>query len=87
MTTQTSGQSAPVDRLVIPPEVLDLVRFLCQTWSEIDLWAHRDAGEAIISYPVIQGTRNQLNLTAIGEQKYHSDRVSTAVQWMIENAG
>jgi hypothetical protein len=86
MTTQTSGVSAPVDRLAIPPEVLDLVRFLCHTWSEIDLWAHRESGEAIMGYPVIQGTRNQLNLTAIGEQKYDSDRVSTAVQWMMENA-
>lgn len=66
----------------IPPEVLDLVRFMCSTWHEIDEWAHRNAGEAITSYPVIQGTSNQLNLIAIGEQKYDSKSVAAAVEWM-----
>lgn len=75
---QAGLQATPV----VPPEVLDLVRFMCSTWHEIDEWAHQNAGEAITSYPVIQGTRNQLNLIVIGEQQYDSKRVAAAVEWM-----
>jgi hypothetical protein len=59
-----------------------LVRFLCQTWAEIDDWACRECGEAITSYPVIQGTANQLALRRIGVQPFDSSRLRPAVRLM-----
>lgn len=83
----SSEQTVPTvsDQSVsIPSEVLDLVRFMCDTWSDIDRWAYRDACDAIMTYPVIQGTLNQLHLAAIGKQKYCPERVSAAVKWMLD---
>jgi len=77
----------PLDRLVIPPEVLDLVRFMCATWSEIDKWAYANAdGDALMKYPVIQGTRNQINLQRIGEQKHNTANIRQAVKWLLDEA-
>ena len=69
----------------IPTEILDLVRFMCQTWDEIDQWAYKDAVSAIGTYPVIQGTRNQLSLKAIGRQDFDPERLHAAVRWMLDN--
>ena len=67
----------------IPPEVLDLVRFLAATWVEIDKWAYRHcSGEALMKYPVIQGTMNQIRLHRIGEQPLNKANVGKAVAWM-----
>ena len=86
-TENTQDAKRPVDRLVIPPEVLDLVRFMCATWTDIDKWAyeHMD-GDALIKYPVIQGTRNQINLQRIGEQQYTTENIHKAVKWLMEEA-
>ena len=70
----------------IPIEVLDLVRFMCETWLKIDHWAYNNCDpELLIKYPVIQGTNNQLNLLRIGGQKYKKDNIKKAVDWMINN--
>ena len=70
----------------IPFEVLDLVRFMCATWAEIDDWACENVClkcENILRYPVIQGIRNGINLRQIGKQEHDSKRVAKAVQWML----
>ena len=69
----------------IPPEILDLVRFMCATWSAIDKWAyaHCNCSDALIKYPVVQGTRNQLNLSRIGEQPFRTTNIRKAVEWML----
>ena len=73
-----------LERIVIPHEVLDLVRFMCATWSDIDKWAYT-TGDSIMQYPVIQGTSNQIKLARIGEQKYDTKNIPAAVKWMLEN--
>ncbi len=85
----TEGLSSPhgeLERLVIPHEVLDLVRFMCATWAEIDKWAYTTTGDAIMHYPVIQGTSNQIALMRIGEQKHNTKNIPAAIKWLMENA-
>lgn len=67
----------------IPVEVLDLVRFLAETWVEIDKWAYQHGGEGLIQYPVVQGTRNQIDLASIGQQPYNKENIRKAVDWML----
>lgn len=72
-------------KVLIPPEVLDLIRFLCATWSEVDQWAYENVdGDALGKYPVIQGTGNQINLQRIGAQTHDTENVNKAVKWMLE---
>ena len=80
---------APVERDVIPIEVLDLVRFLAATWTEVDkfVYEHCD-GDALMYYPVVQGTSNQIKLMRIGEQPCSNENIRVAVEWMQRyNAG
>lgn len=82
-----TGQQVPHERVVIPLEVLDLVRFMCATWAEIDkfVYEHCD-GNALTQYPVVQGTANQINLMRIGEQPHDTANLHKAVKWMREQA-
>ena len=82
---QDNENAGAVQPLVIPSEVLDLVRFLSQTWVAIDgfVYNHCDSN-ALIKYPVIQGTRNQMNLRKISEQPYDAGKLRTAVEWMLK---
>lgn len=79
-----ASKTSDVERVVIPHEVLDLVRFMCATWADIDKWAHT-TGDAIMQYPVIQGTSNQIKLQRIGEQMHNKDNIPAAVAWLLEN--
>jgi len=72
----------------IPPEVLDLTRFMCQTWSALQDFFYQQAKDGNLdvgSWPQVQGTRNQLNLTRIGEQPFDTKKLAVAVAWMMEN--
>lgn len=76
-------KASPVQGDVIPPEILDLVRFMCATWVEIDRWAYSNCeGEALMHYPVVQGTGNQIRLQRIGEQPHDLKNVGKAVEWL-----
>lgn len=78
--------------LLCPPELIDLVRFLAETWAMTEDNRCKVAGMApedikdflIMQWPVVQGTRNQLNLKRIGEQPYKKENISKAVAWMLE---
>jgi len=75
----------PLDLLVIPAEVLDLVRFLAETWVEVDRFVYKHCdGDALMEYPVVQGTRNQINLQRIGEQGYSKENIRKAVDWLLK---
>lgn len=68
----------------IPAEMLDLVRFLSETWDAIDQFVYQHCdGEALMKYPVIQGTRNQMDLRAIGKQPYEAKRLKKAAEWLL----
>ena len=71
----------------IPVEMLDLVRFLAETWDAIDQFVYQHCDrESLMKYPVVQGTRNQTNLRKIGKQPYETKRLKRAVDWLL-NAG
>ncbi len=73
----------PVESDAIPHEVMDLVRFMCVTWSKIDAWAYKHCdGDALMHYPVVQGTSNQIRLQRIGEQPHDAANIRKAVEWM-----
>ena len=68
----------------VPEEIVDLLRFMCETWSEIDTWAYKYCdGDALGRYPVIQGSRNQIDLKTIGQQDYNIKNIRNAVDWML----
>lgn len=68
----------------IPVELLDLVRFQAETWDAIDQFVYQHCdGEALMKYPVVQGTRNQMNLRAIGKQPYEAKRLKKAAEWLL----
>ena len=67
----------------VPCEILDLLRFMCRAWNEIDDWAYKHCdAEALAHYPVIQGTSNQRLLRRVGEQPYNSKNIAKAVHYM-----
>lgn len=71
--------------MVIPVEVLDLVRYMCATWAAVDNWAYENmTGDALMKYPVIQGTSNQMKIGRIGEQPHDTASIAKAVEWMLE---
>lgn len=77
------AEPRPVQGDVIPPEVLDLVRFMCATWSEIDQFVYQHCdGDALTHYPVVQGTSNQIRLQRIGEQPHDLKNVGKAAEWL-----
>jgi len=80
------AQKTAIEAREIPVEILDLVRFLANTWTEIDAFVYEHCdGEALMKYPVIQGTRNQINLKKIGEQSYNLKKIREAVEWMLSS--
>lgn len=76
--------SVAVEPVVIAPEVLDVVRFLAETWAEVDAFVYKHCdGEALMHYPVVQGTRNQIKLKKIGGQQYDPSRLKAGVDWLL----
>lgn len=71
--------------VVVPRGVLDLTRFMCKTWSEIDKFVYKNCTD-IGQYPVIQGTQNQLDLSRIGEQQINENEINKGVKWLLEAA-
>lgn len=81
---QQDAQASGVERIVIAPEVLDVVRFLAETWMEIDEFVYQNCdGDSLMRYPVVQGTRNQANLKKIASQSYDPSRLKTGVEWLL----
>jgi hypothetical protein len=72
----------------VPSEILDLVRFLAETWVEIDNFVIENCPpESFGKYPMVQGTRNKINIMKIGQQGYDRDKLYAALEWMISNGG
>jgi hypothetical protein len=88
-------QSAnPVDAVVIPQEILDLVRALADMWNKTEEWR----GEALklppeelrnfilLKWRVLQGISNQINTRKISKQPFEGKNVAKAIKWMLEKA-
>lgn len=74
----------PAPQVAVPEAVLALVRFLAQTWAAVDRFVYENCdAAALMRYPVVQGTRNQFNLQAIGEQPFDPALLHAGVEFML----
>lgn len=65
--------------------VSDLARFMCNTWTSIDSFVYKNcSAQALMQYPVIQGTSNQSKLQAIGAQPYNTANIRLGVQYLTK---
>ncbi|EPF6240985.1 hypothetical protein KG213_003607 [Acinetobacter baumannii] len=81
---EAKAQAVPEGYVVVPKGVLDLTRFMCKTWAEIDNFVYKNCTN-LGEYPVIQGTSNQFNLAKIGNQKVDNKAIPSAVKWFLES--
>ncbi|EXR46253.1 hypothetical protein [Acinetobacter baumannii] len=81
---RAKAQTVPEGYVVVPKGVLDLTRFMCKTWAEIDNFVYKNCTN-LGEYPVIQGTSNQFNLAKIGNQKVDNKAIPSAVKWFLES--
>ncbi|HGH1346850.1 TPA: hypothetical protein ACJKLK_001236 [Acinetobacter baumannii] len=81
---KAKAQAVPETHVVVPKGVLDLTRFMCKTWAEIDNFVYKNCTN-LGEYPVIQGTSNQFNLAKIGNQKVDNNAIHSAVKWFLES--
>ena len=73
-------------------ELKDLVRFLAAVWYETDSLRYKamnlpdeEIKDFLVGkWPVIQGTRNQINLKNIGEQPYSQENIAKAVELLLK---
>jgi len=69
----------------LEPDVSHLARFLAHTWALIDDFVYKNCdGDALMKYPVIQGTKNQLNLRAVGQQPFDQAKIKAAVDKLLK---
>jgi len=76
-------QRTETGKIEVPVEVLDLLRFMCETWVKIDEFVYPNCLNTN-KYPVIQGTANQIRLSRIAEQPYNAKDLCKAMDWMLE---
>ncbi|WP_151819290.1 hypothetical protein [Acinetobacter seifertii] len=81
---EAKAQAVPEGCVVVPKGVLDLTRFMCKTWAEIDNFVYKNCTN-LGEYPVIQGTSNQFNLAKIGNQKVDNKFIHSGVKWFLES--
>lgn len=66
-------------------QLKDLARFLAENWVEVDKFVYSNCPVYNMDkYPVIQGTRNQLDLSKIGSQEYKTENIRKAVDLLLE---
>ncbi|MBI8898407.1 hypothetical protein JE005_16820 [Pseudomonas aeruginosa] len=78
----------------VPDGAADLCRFLAKLYCELDglrystakLPAEQIADALIFKWPVLQGTRNQLNIKRISEQPYDESKLHSAIAAMLAAA-
>lgn len=79
--------NAVVDALdgfvLMPSGVLDLTRFMCETWTEIDKFVYKNC-QNLELYPLIQGSKTQSAIRKIGKQKFNPFAVGAGIQAVIE---
>lgn len=87
----TLAQPSPA---VVPEGLPDLCRFLAKLYCELDglrystakLPPEEIADALICKWPVLQGTRNQLNIKRISEQSYDESKLHAAIAAMLAAA-
>ena len=67
-------------------EAIDLIIFLAGAWDSANdfIMKHCTGVDAIGEYPIVQGTKNQLDLKTIGQQQYDQKNVRAAVDSILD---
>lgn len=76
-------KATPDGFVLVPSGVLDLTRFMCETWTEIDKFVYKNC-QNLELYPLIQGSKTQSAIRKIGKQKFNPFAVGAGIQAMIE---
>lgn len=76
-------KATPEGFVLVPSGVLDLTRFMCETWTEIDKFVYKNC-QNLELYPLIQGSKTQSAIRKIGKQKFNPFSVGAGIQAMIE---
>lgn len=79
----TEQKATPEGFVLMPSGVLDLTRFMCETWTEIDKFVYKNC-QNLELYPLIQGSKTQSAIRKIGKQKFNPFAVGAGIQAMIE---
>jgi hypothetical protein len=67
-------------------ELSNLCRFMCKTWDVIDKFVYENCdGDALMKYPVIQGTQNQFDLRDIGSQPFNRNKSRDGAKYLLAN--
>lgn len=75
-----------VEKIMLPVEYLDLVRYLCRLWNKTDTAIMTNTQWLdIFQYPVIQGTSNQINLIRIGSVSFNGQSAVEAAKHILGN--
>lgn len=77
------AKATPEGFVLMPSGVLDLTRFMCETWTEIDKFVYKNC-QNLELYPLIQGSKTQSAIRKIGKQKFNPFAVGAGIQAMIE---
>lgn len=77
------AKATPEGFILMPSGVLDLTRFMCETWTEIDKFVYKNC-QNLELYPLIQGSKTQSAIRKIGKQKFNPFAVGAGIQAMIE---
>lgn len=73
-----------VESPVATDEVGHLVRFLANTWAQIDDFVYENCNDdQLAQYPVIQGTANQIRIRQIGGRPYENGQVAKGIKLML----
>lgn len=84
---QMADSAAVAVEAQLPNSLLDLIRFMCNVWHKTNDWAINKVGiDILMSYPMVQGTANQMALRKIAMQPYNTENIREAVDWMIAQA-
>ena len=77
------SQAIPEGFVLVLRGVLDLTRFMCETWNEIDKFVYKNC-QNLELYPLIQESKTQSAIRKIGKQKFNPFTVGAGIQAMIE---
>jgi|DEB0MinimDraft_3_1074331.scaffolds.fasta_scaffold82675_3 hypothetical protein len=88
MTTESKTDSPEVDS----SDLLALVVFLAKHHDQLEALRYslyamtpEECKDAVVmNWPIVQGTRNQINLKQIGEMEYDSKAVGRAIAAILE---
>ena len=70
----------------VPIELLDLVRFIADSWNDAHKCIIRSKNvDLLMNYPMVQTSKTQSELTLIGQQKHCAANIQPAIDWLLNH--